>query len=131
MKKNIVFAVIIFIFGLLVAIAPFTFARVCEIGEKLMKCHWTARIELFLGVALAFLALLKLISANKMFQLGLAAGIMVIVCGVILVPSVLIGVCGMPMMHCHSVARPTLVVLGILIFFAVVIDMVMIWKKSS
>lgn len=129
MKKNIVFAVIIFILGVLVALAPYSFAKVCEVGEKVMKCHWTARIELFLGIVIAALALLKFVSSNAKFQLGVNAGIAVNALGVILAPTVLIGVCAMSKMHCHSVTRPVWLVFGILLLVAVSLQTVLLWKK--
>lgn len=129
MKKNIVFAVVIFILGTLVALAPYSFAKVCEVGEKVMKCHWTARTELFLGIAIALLALLKFISKDVKFQLALNAAIAVDTLGVILTPSILIGVCGMAKMHCHSVTRPVWIVLGILLLIVAFIQTVLLWKK--
>jgi hypothetical protein len=129
MKKRICFALIISILGLLVAVAPYTFAKVCDIGEKVMKCHWTARAELFVGLAVAALALLKLVSDNGQYQLALNAGIALNAVGVILFPTALIGVCGKATMHCHSVTQPTLIVLGILIILATLIQTVVLWKK--
>ena len=129
MKKRICFALIISILGLLVAVAPYTFAKVCDIGEKVMKCHWTARAELFVGLAVTALALLKLFSDNVQYQLALNAGIALNAVGVILFPTTLIGVCGKATMHCHSVTQPTLIVLGILIILATLIQTVVLWKK--
>ena len=129
MKKNIIFAGFIILLGVLVALAPFSFAKVCEVGEKVMKCHWTARAELFLGIAIAVLGALKIISADSRFQLGLNAGILVNALGVLLVPSVLIGVCGKATMHCHLVTRPTLIVFGILIFALTLIQTGILCKK--
>lgn len=131
MKKNAVFAAILLVLGALVALAPYTFAKVCDVTEKVMKCHWTARIELFLGIAVAVLSALKFVSKDGKFQLGLNAGIAVSSIGIILVPTVLIGVCGNAMMHCNSTTRPTLIVLGILLLAAVSFQAVTLWKKRS
>ena len=128
-KVNVIFASIIVVLGALVAIAPHSFAHVCELGEKVMKCHWTARIELFLGISAALLGLLKLISSDAKYQLGLNAGILINALGVILTPTLLIGVCGMKSMHCASVAKPTLIVFGILLLTAVIAQSVSLWKK--
>ena len=95
-----------------------------------MKCHWTGRIELFLGIAVAVLGLLKLIWSDAKYQLGLNAGILLNVLGVILTPTVLIGVCGMKSMHCVSVAKPTLIVFGILNFTITLIQSFIAWKKK-
>lgn len=128
-KVNVIFASIVLVLGALVAIAPYSFAHVCEVGEKVMKCHWTARIELFLGISAALLGLLKYISSDTKYQLGLNAGILVNALGVILTPTLLIGVCGMKSMHCAAVAKPTLIVFGILLLTAVIAQSVSLWKK--
>lgn len=129
MKKNLVLSIALLLLSLLVAVAPYSFAKVCEIGAKVMKCHWTARIELFLGLSIALLSALKLVNPNTNFQLGLNLGIAVNGLGVILVPTVLIGVCGMSKMHCHSVTRPVLLIFGIIILAAVTAQTVFLWKK--
>ncbi len=129
-KVNVVFFLLILILGALTAIAPYSFAHVCEAGEKVMKCHWTGRIELFLGISVAVLGLLKLISADAKYQLGLNAGILLNALGVILTPTLLIGVCGMKSMHCASVSKPTLIVFGILILVITLIQSLIEWKKK-
>lgn len=129
MKKNLVFAISIAVLGLLVAVAPYSFAKVCEVGEKIMKCHWTARIELFLGISSVVLAVLKVISADAKYQIALNSALALNALGVILVPTVLIGVCGKATMHCHSVTRPTEIVFGILIFVISAAQTVILWKK--
>ncbi len=129
-KVNVIFSLLILLLGALTAIAPYSFAHVCEVGEKVMRCHWTGRIELFLGISLAVLGLLKLISADSKYQLGLNAGIILNAAGVILTPTLLIGVCGMKSMHCAAVAKPTLIVLGILILVITLIQSFIAWKKK-
>ena len=129
-KVNVIFSLLILVLGALTAIASYSFAHVCEVGEKVMKCHWTGRIELFLGISIAVLGLLKLISADAKYQLGLNAGILVNALGVILTPTVLIGVCGMKSMHCVTVAKPTLIVFGILILVISLIQSFIEWKKK-
>ncbi len=128
-KTNLIFAILLILLGTLTAIAPFTFAHVCERGEKIMKCFWTARIELFLGIAIAVLAIIKLFSNNNLLQLGINAGIFLNSIAVILVPTVLIGVCGMNKMHCVAVTKPTLIVFGILILTLTLIQSILLWKK--
>ena len=128
-KSNLVFAVIFVLLGALVAAGPYSFAHVCEVGEKIMKCHWTARVELFLGLSIALLGLLKLLSSDAKYQLGLNFGLLINALGVLLTPTVLIGVCGMKKMHCHAVTKPTLIVFAILILVAALAQSVSLWKK--
>lgn len=122
MKKNLVFSITLLLLAVLVATAPYSFAKVCDVSEKVMKCHWTARAELFLGISTALLALLRLCGNSKYLRLGLDAGIIANAAGIILFPTLLIGVCGMPSMHCHSVTQPTLIVLGVLLLAVSAVD---------
>ena len=135
--KKIITALLI-VLGLLIAAAPYTFEAVCPVGEKVMKCHWSARIELFLGIEIAVLAIIQLVINFKGFKSpdfvsGINSGISLALAanaaGVILVPSALIGVCKMAMMHCHSVTLPTLTVFGILVLVLSLIDFVISAKE--
>ncbi|WP_038074041.1 DUF4418 family protein [Treponema sp. C6A8] len=128
-KSNLVFAVIFVLLGALVTAAPYSFAHVCEIGEKIMKCHWTARVELFLGLSIVLLGLLKLLLSDAKYQLGLNFGLLINALGVLLTPTVLIGVCGMKKMHCHVVTKPTLIIFAILILVSALAQSVSLWKK--
>ncbi|MBP5402769.1 MAG: DUF4418 family protein [Treponema sp.] len=128
-KANVFFGLIFVVLGVLVAAAPYSFAHVCEVGEKVMKCHWTARVELFLGISVAVFGIAKALLSNSAFNLGTNLGLAVNGAGVILVPSVLIGVCGMKKMHCAAVAKPALIVFGILIIAVAVVQSVYLWKK--
>lgn len=132
-KQYTIFAVVIIALGLLTALAPYTFAKVCDTTEKVMKCHWTGRVEFFLGLAVAALGILKLlpfsIAKENGFQAGVNLGIIADAIGIILVPTVIIGVCGMKTMHCHAVTQPVLIVLGILTLVSSVSQTVILWKK--
>ncbi len=131
MKANrFVFAIIFVVLGAVIALAPYTFAEVCSTAEKIMKCHWTARVELFLGITVAALGIVKFFFADKNFQLGINFGILFNALGVILIPTVIIGVCGMKTMHCNAVSKPVLVVLGIVTAVAAVVQSVSLWKKQ-
>ena len=124
--QPIIFATVTAVLGILVAVAPQTFASVCKVTEKSMKCFWTARAEIFLGISIAVFAVLQIIFAlkesNIQANLALTFAIITNAIGVILVPSALIGVCAKPIMHCHSVTKPFLIVAAILIILAVALQ---------
>ena len=128
-KQNTIFAIIIFALGLLTALAPFTFAKVCDTSEKIMKCHWTGRVEFFLGLSVAVLGIIKFFSQKSEFQLGINFGVLTNAIGILLVPTIIIGVCGMKSMHCHAVTQPVLIILGILTIVATLIQSIIVWKK--
>jgi uncharacterized membrane protein YkvI len=79
-----------------------------------MKCHWTARAELALGVPLLAVGGLLAFSRRKETRRNL--GIMGAVLGavVILMPTALIGVCVNPDMPCVGIMKPALILLGVL-----------------
>ena len=129
--RDLILSFALLLLGRLVVIAPYSFAEVCEIGEKVMKCHWTARAELFTGLGIAVFALVRLFAKNEGLKLGANLAVIFNSIGVILYPTVLIGVCGMKKMHCHAVTQPTLIVLGILIFVISAADTVLSLLKKN
>ena len=112
MKKKIT-AVIVVLLGILAAVGPKTIFPVCG-GAMKMKCFDTAKAELFAGIAAAVVGLLILFVKNRKaaIALSLVAGALGAV--ILLIPTVIVGVCGSPMMHCVSVTKPALMIIGIL-----------------
>ena len=89
--QPIIFAAVTVVLGILIAVAPQTFASVCKVTEKSMQCCWTARAEIFLGNSIAVFAGLQIIFALKeskiQANLALTFAIITNAIGVILVPS--------------------------------------------
>lgn len=78
-----------------------------------MKCHWTAKAEIAVGVPL--LAVGAMTAANRRKQALMAMGIVGGVLGlsaILLTTNSLIGVCTTPTMICHTVMKPAMTVLG-------------------
>jgi hypothetical protein len=80
-----------------------------------MKCHWTGRAELALAGPLLLVG--GLIAGSRRRQTLRSLSVVGLVLGIaaILVPTVLIGVCGNPDMMCNMLMRPTLVFAGTLV----------------
>ena len=133
--QPIIFATVTAVLGILIAVAPQTFASVCKVTEKPMKCFWTSRAEIFLGISIAVFAVLQIIFAlkesNIQANIAFSLAIVVNAIGVILVPSALIGVCAKPIMHCHSVTKPFLIVAAILSILAVALQTALALVQSS
>ena len=83
-----------------------------------MKCFWTAMAEIGVAGSLLVLGGLQLRSRHR--ETNQALGIMGGVLGavVILIPTLLIGVCAHPEASCHLVMRPAMIFLGILVMGA-------------
>ena len=120
MPRKLFAAISQIVLGALIVIAPQTFAHVCAIKDMPMACRYTARVALGLGVVIALLAIIGFFAPSRV-RAGLDIANAVLGVLVVLVPTMLVGVCRGSMMHCHMVTRPTLIVIGILaLLFAVV-----------
>jgi uncharacterized membrane protein HdeD (DUF308 family) len=117
-----ILAVILVVLALVVIIVP-QFTNCDADGRSLtleggkqvpMKCLWSARAELGLGIPLLVLGIIMLLTRRKettrsLSILGVVQGILII-----LVPTSLIGVCMSSEMDCNSILKPTMLVAGIL-----------------
>ncbi len=117
-----VVAAILIIAALVVAIVP-QFTDCLSQGRTLqlangnttpMKCHWTAQAMIALGTLLAGVGVLLAFSKRRESQrhLGLLAGLSGVV--VVLVPTVIIGVCANNAMLCNSLMQPILILSGVI-----------------
>src|SRR5512139_3667664 len=116
-------AVLIVILAVLIGVIPlFTDCQsqgasiTLENGRQIpMKCHWTGRGELVLAIPLLAVGVLLFFSRRKETQM--AMGIMGVILGVlvILLPTVLIGVCMSADMLCNSVMKSSLILMGSLV----------------
>ena len=79
-----------------------------------MKCHWTGRAALAMAFPLAAVGLLLVFSRRKETRRALSIVAAVSGIMVILLPTVLIGVCGSPDMICNMIERGALVLAGVL-----------------
>ncbi|MBS7576717.1 MULTISPECIES: DUF4418 family protein [unclassified Enterococcus] len=114
MRRKII-SILIILIGLLVAIGPQFIFPVCKVtSEMVMRCHYTAMMSIGLGIALAIIAILIFLGKSVPYikALYLTAGIFGAL--IIATPTILIGVCDSPMMHCHTMTRPILILLGVL-----------------
>lgn len=87
-------------------------------GSNVMKCHWTAQIELGLGVLIALLGVLLLLSKSGDVRLGLSLSLILNGLLVLIIPAVLVGVCGSIHMSCRSLTLPALIILSSAVVFA-------------
>lgn len=123
MKNRLFASIPAIVFGVLIAVAPISFAKVCASANGMhMACYYTGRAALGIGVVIAILGVVALF-VKAPLRAGLSIAVIVNALLAIAVPTFLIGVCKSPMMHCASTTRPTLVVLGVLaaVFAAVAV----------
>lgn len=134
MKKRITVGAIFILLGLLISLGPSTIFAICGPMDdgKFMKCHWTARAELGIGLGIVLLAVLSIVFASKEVRAGLLLGIATLSSNSILIPTALIGVCGGEHMQCNALTRPALLVIGVIsIVIALVQAVILLRKKES
>lgn len=100
MPRKLFAAISQIVLGALIAIAPQTFAHVCAVKDMPMACRYTARVALGLGVVIALLAIIGFFAPSRV-RVGLDLANAVLGVLVVLVPTMLVGVCRGSMMHCH------------------------------
>ena len=97
MNKKLYAGISQIVLGILIAIAPQTFAHVCAVKETPMACHYTAQAALGIGIVIVALGIVGLlVSDQTRAGLDLANAVLA-------------------MMRCHMVTLPTLIVLGVLL----------------
>jgi hypothetical protein len=79
-----------------------------------MKCHWTAIAEMAAAVPLGLAGIFTATSRRRETRTTVSLFGMAACAFVLLIPTVLIGVCANPMMPCNMVEKPLLLFCGIL-----------------
>ena len=116
MKNKYVSGVLLLVLGVLIAVGPMSLFPVCEVNpEKIMKCHWTAQMELGVGLVVALVGLLTVLTNDAKVRQGMAMAAAPMGLLVVLAPWSLIGVCANAHMGCAALTRPALTILGILV----------------
>ena len=101
MNKTRLTGIVIAVLGLLTALIPTVIFKVCAAMDgKFMKCHWTSQTEVALGIATIVLGLLIVLSKEKAAGAAYAVASAINGVLVILIPTVVIGVCGSADMPC-------------------------------
>ena len=112
------------ILGILTAIGPQTIFAVCDAMDgKFMKCHWTAQAEFGNGIIIILLGFLLFLSSHKI-RVGLQIALLALSVQTILLPNILIGVCGGNHMSCRSLTLPALNVIGAISIIIGVINLI-------
>lgn len=108
------FGILLVVLGLVIAVVP-AYTE-CLTGGQMppMKCHWTARAEIAMGIPLFALGVLLFRSRRAETRRVLGSVGVVLGTMAVLLPTYLIGVCMHPGMTCNTVMKPTLIFAGTL-----------------
>ena len=115
MKKRLLHGLVYIILGLIVSIGVLTVFHACPVmKDMIMKCYWTQRVSVAVGIGIVILGVLAVFVKEKGFADGLDVAAVLFGVLLILLPTVLIGVCEAKHMHCHAATRPALIIAGAL-----------------
>ena len=104
--KNKLMSIGTMIIGVLLAAGPQFLFKVCPVGDKPMKCFYTAKALIAVGVILAVVGALQLLAKQAESKRLLAITGAVVCVMSILFPTVLIGSCMKPDMSCNGYPHP-------------------------
>jgi hypothetical protein len=97
-----------------------------------MKCHWSAIAEIGVGVPLLASGIMLLLTKQKAVKISM--GILGIVFGTMaaLIPTYLIGVCGIGTMICRQVMLPSILLAsGLIIVASIAVIIIAATRKDS
>lgn len=116
--KNKIMSIGTIVIGALLAAGPQFLFKVCPVGDKPMKCFYTAKALIAVGIILAIVGALQLLAKQAESKRLLAITGAVVCVMSILLPTVLIGSCMKPDMACNVLTFPithTLSAIGIVL----------------
>ena len=116
MKNRVISGAGAIVAGLLISLGPQFLFKLCPPmeGGRWMKCHWTGQAEIGVGILAAILGCLMIFFPDNKVRLGLSIAVLFSGILALLLPTVLIGGCGMETMPCRSAAFPALTVISVL-----------------
>ena len=131
MKNKIITTITYLVAAVLLIVGPKTIFKVCEVGEKPMLCHWSTRAEI--GIASILIVTAILYFLTKTIREKIFIAIVAIVGGIvaILIPSILIGGCGMKTMACQSATFPAFYVISAVLIIFSIIDILYLIKSKK
>jgi hypothetical protein len=97
----------------------------------IMKCHWSARVEIGAGALIAALGIALIVFAAPKTRLGLSIGIFLSGVLVLLIPHTLIGGCVNHIMPCRKIAFPAITVIGILLLISAAFNALYLARKKD
>lgn len=125
--KNTIFASLpSVVLGVIIVIAPQTFAHACNGHSMLGACHYSQQAATGIGIVIALLGIISFF-VSRPVRVGINIAVALDALLLLAVPYTLIGICKGQMMHCRMVMLPTLTVLGVL---ALVCAVTAVWIES-
>ena len=133
MKKINLQDVILLVLSLLLAFGTEFFFHACPAKDdgSWMRCHWAENAVFAAGIALSVLALARFFISDQKIKAGISFSFLSFSLLAAFVPGIVIPLCMMKDMRCHTVMRPSVIVLSILICALSVVDILVLQKKKQ
>ncbi|XKM14309.1 DUF4418 family protein [Orbaceae bacterium ac157xtp] len=141
MTNKLLISVLVFLIGLLVITVPLYIFPVCNpmvmddghghTSIKMMKCFWTARAELGIGLVVIACSLVLFIAKNALIRLGISYALIFIALLIGAIPTVLIGICPNTMMLCNMGTLPALMLLSGALLLISIVNSIYLCKKHG
>ncbi len=104
------------VLALLLTVGSLTVFRACDSAEgRYMACHWAQNAVTLAGTVLTVQSLLRIVIRNKGVGTGLSLGIFTLAASLTILPKTVISLCMMETMRCHTVFRPAVIVISVLL----------------
>jgi hypothetical protein len=131
MKNKLLVSITLLIVGVFIAVGPQTIFKVCDGSKMQMKCYWSSRAEIGIGLILVVLGVLYLLL--EQWQAKIAICILGITTGIIaiLIPTILIGGCADKMMVCQSLSFPAIYLISVVTIIAALGNSIYIFRKRN
>ncbi|MDR0943945.1 MAG: DUF4418 family protein [Ruminococcus sp.] len=131
MKNRLIIGIVITLLGLLLAVGTQTIFPVCEAGDMVMKCFWTGRAASGIGGVITVIGILLLIFNNKRTRIGLLLALVPTGIYAVLIPNLLIGVCGGAHMNCRALALPAITIIGVAVIIFAIASAIWLFKSDK
>lgn len=96
-----------------------------------MTCHHAGQAVFGMGIALTVISIISLVAGSGKVGAGASLAAVPLAVVTALMPGVFIGLCMMTSMHCHTVMRPAVIVICVLIACAAAVNALLILKKAG
>lgn len=123
---------ILLVLGLILGIGTKVVFHACaETADSgmYMSCHWAEQMAAALGFVVAVQAVFLFLFGAKV-RMGISLAMIPTALLAVITPGILINLCMMKDMRCHSVMRPAVVILGVLIMAAACVNVIMEWRRK-
>lgn len=128
MKNRVIVSIIYIVLGILLALVPTVLFPTCDATEMKMACYYTKQAEVGLGVLVAVLGIVALLSKNVDVRRGLSIAVLGIAGLVVAYPLYLTGLCKMSDMMCRLRTLPALILISVVIGVVAIINFLYLGK---